>query len=78
LGEVGGDIKTPKPRSLGVGNVRRDPLVPQSRGIKEFPRQLVVGALEYGIDHAPHKAKPVPSTLIGTQTIHFQLNTIHE
>jgi hypothetical protein len=52
--------------------------VPQSRGIKEFPRQLVVGALEYGIDHAPHKAKPVPSTLIGTQTIHFQLNTIHE
>ena len=61
LGEIRGDIEAAETGRLGVGNVRRDRLLPQRGGIEKLLGELVIAALEDGIDHDPHDlAKPVP------------------
>ena len=78
LGEIRGNIEAAETGRLGVGNVRRDRLLPQRGGVEKLLGELVIAALEDGIDHDPHDlAKPVPPRFHLSQAAIFQSNTIH-
>ena len=63
-GEIRRNIQAMVAGRLRIGDVRRDRLLAQHRGIKEFLSQLVSVAVEDRIYHGRHqKAKQVPATL---------------